>query len=151
MTIMITYGAVTQSIADWIREGSASPNAVYKRLKDGYDIMAAIHTPMRESQINTGGKIPTVFAMFEGQKRPANEIAEMTGWSGNTIRHYIRAGKPIHRKPSRLRVNKQTPEPAAVDDIDENMTVEELMLNNLLLTMTAEQARSHIIKCNQTL
>jgi len=142
MSKMITYGNKTQSIADWIREGSATPNSVYKRLKDGYDIMSAIHKPMQE-QVHTGGTNPTIFAMFEGQKRTVKDISEMTGWSTNTVRHYIHDGKPLVRKPTHIKVVKDKPKPPSYVP---NETPEEYQLKNMRLSMSDIEIEAHLMR-----
>jgi len=141
----ITYGKTTQSIADWIKEGKVTANTVYKRLKAGHDIMYAINSPMRKQKRSKGHKpSSTVFAMFHGQRRSANDIAEITGWSGNTIRRLIRAGKPITMKPAHLPVNKGTRPAIIARDVSEDESPEEYILKNMQMSMSDEEIRQHL-------
>ena len=147
MATMITYGNTTQSIADWIKEGTVTANTVYKRLKSGYDIMYAINTPMRKQrQGNCCERKAVIFAMFQGQKRSANEIAEITGWSGNTIRMLIRTGKPITMKPAHLPLNKGVKPSTIVRDVRESESLEEHVLRNMQLSMSDIEIEAHLMR-----
>ena len=122
MTIHVSFAGETKSIRQWAMEGDIPLSTVYSRLDRGWNILEAITKPLN-ARINPirKGPNPAIMHFFEGKERGTAQIALMTGWSQNTIRHWIKTNKPI-------RYRSQAKKAQEIKEI----SVEEYTINNML-------------------
>ena len=135
MTKKITFAGETKSIRQWADEGNVPLNTVYNRMHAGWSIFESITKPVSRGNTNPGGAKPSVFVAFEGKQRSCGEIAKMTGYTTNTIRHWVRTGQKI-------RYNS----PKAIADIDEHLTSDEYILRNMQLSMSDLEIEKHLMR-----
>jgi len=134
VTRKITFAGETKSIRQWADEGDVPLNTVYNRVNAGWSIYEAITKPVSRSNTNPNGTKPSIFTRYEGKKRSVAEIAQMTGWTVNTIRHWIRTGREI------------TPKEKPVIEEVEGMNSAEYTLNNMQKTMSVNEVRVHLMR-----
>lgn len=129
MATLIKFAGKELSIAGWNLETGIPYNALYNRYRAGWSAERMLTTPIKDNT-NHGGNKPTVYIMFEGKNRCSSEVAKMTGWPVQTVRYWIRTGQEI-----KIRHKEE------IEVIDENMSVEELTLNNMLASLPAHEIK----------